>query len=811
MTPRPSVLPIEFGGVPVDLQSINRWVLWRYVFEKGDWKKVPFKTDGQRASSTNAQSWSTFMDVWDAYLVADYDGIGIIIIEDDFDGIDLDDCRDPLTGELSELAQRALDEIEGYAEVSPSATGIKLFSRTNLVSSITNHDKGIELYKDGRYFTVTGHRLNGHDALPVIEQDIGWLIAETEQDQHAKFEGTSSEVALANYKPVLIDWDLQRVVDEVLTHLDPNCGYHDWLRIGSALHHQGEGSPDWLTAWDAWSEPGKKYAQGICADKWKTFNKVGSSGKGVATLGILLKLTKDERERAQILAQKKAVDQAKVHISGCSDDQVLRTSIADAIRNDKNLDKNTREILVGLWNAKHKEITGARLQTKNVRELLGVNAKVVQHKTNAPNWAKPWVYVTDVNKFFNLESKQEVSSAGFKRMFNRFMPVNFMGIREQADIVATEDWGMPTVAHRAYMPNVGSIFSLFGKQWANLYRVESVPDLPGNFSDENLYAIELVKKHFELYISDQRERELFISWIAHNVQHPGSKIRWTPYVQGVPGDGKSFFGELMAHAMGGQNVRSLNGSTLESNFTDWAVGYAVTVIEEMKQHGHNRHDTMNKLKPFITNTEVEIHPKGFKSYVSPNNTNYLVLSNYLDGAPIEDEDRRYMFISSSLGHKAVLKLTEEGYYAQLFNAVEVNAGAIRQWFLTYIAHPEFVANGRAPHTDTKTTVVEMSKSELEIFTEDLFEHGAVGVGPTVVSSAHLSRALKLKTDEPFQTNRVNRMLGQKGFRFLTRRWWNGQACRVWVLQGEQITADAAIALLDKTLGADFLDSKHGDL
>jgi hypothetical protein len=256
--------------------------------------------------------------------------------------------------------------------------------------------------------------------------------------------------------------------------------------------------------------------------------------------------------------------------------------------------------------------------------------------------------------------------------------------------------------------------------------------------------------------------------------------------------------------MGGQNVRSLNGSTLESNFTDWAMGYALTSIEEMKQHGHNRFDVMNRLKPFITNTEVEIHPKGKPSYVAPNSTNYLVLSNYLDGAPVEDEDRRFMFISSSIGLAEVKRMTDEGYYKKLFIAIQNNAGALRQWFLSYALHEEFKADGRAPHTATKDTVVEMSKSELDILAEELIEGGAVGVHKQVVSSQHLSRALRAKTDEPFQTTRVSRMLTAKGFRFLTRKWWNGEACRVWTLQGEDMSVDEAIKLLDSTTGMDFL-------
>jgi hypothetical protein len=339
--------------------------------------------------------------------------------------------------------------------------------------------------------------------------------------------------------------------------------------------------------------------------------------------------------------------------------------------------------------------------------------------------------------------------------------------------------------------------------WANLYRVESVPEVPGVLSDADQEAITLVMSHFEAYLPDQRERGLFTSWVAHNVQHPGVKVRWSPYLHGPPGDGKSFFGELLGRLMGAQNVRTLNGSTLESNFTDWAIGHAVTIVEEMKQHGHNRHDVMNKIKPFITNSEVEIHPKGKRSYSAPNCTNYLLLSNYLDGAPVGDSDRRYMFLSSALTADGAKRMTEEGYFSRLFTAVEDHAGALRQHFLAMPRHPEFDANGRAPFTSAKATVIEMSKSDLEMAVEELLENGAVGVCSEVVSSAHLSRALKARMEDTLNTQRVHRMLSLKGYVYLTRRWWEGQACRIWVRQGTNWNEDDALQRLKATLGADF--------
>ncbi|MCJ7620795.1 MAG: hypothetical protein MUP64_11330, partial [Anaerolineae bacterium] len=46
-------------------------------------------------------------------------------------------------------ANEVLERVQGYAEVSPSGTGIKVFAKTNLDGSRTKKEVGVELYKDG--------------------------------------------------------------------------------------------------------------------------------------------------------------------------------------------------------------------------------------------------------------------------------------------------------------------------------------------------------------------------------------------------------------------------------------------------------------------------------------------------------------------------------------------------------------------------------------------------------------------------------------------------------------------------------------
>jgi len=75
-------------------------------------------------------------------------------------GVDLDGCLDPETGEIEGWAQEIIDELDSYAEISPSGTGVHVLVRGSLPPG-RNRKGRFEAYDQGRYFTVTGRHLAG--------------------------------------------------------------------------------------------------------------------------------------------------------------------------------------------------------------------------------------------------------------------------------------------------------------------------------------------------------------------------------------------------------------------------------------------------------------------------------------------------------------------------------------------------------------------------------------------------------------------------------------------------------------------------
>jgi len=189
--PQPEPLPFDADGVPEDIRERKQWVAWRYKWDsdRDEWKKVPVNpATGGFASSTDSDTWTSFAEAI-AYHDrddTDTDGVGFVVSDDDLlVGIDLDDCRDPDTGEFDAWAEDVVDAVPTYWEVSPSGTGLRGFGLGFVPNGGTRADidaaKGhIEVYETGRYLTVTGHAL---DDAPGNVRQVNDEIA----DVHAKY------------------------------------------------------------------------------------------------------------------------------------------------------------------------------------------------------------------------------------------------------------------------------------------------------------------------------------------------------------------------------------------------------------------------------------------------------------------------------------------------------------------------------------------------------------------------------------------------------------------------------------------------
>ncbi|TDO12997.1 putative DNA primase/helicase [Bacillus subtilis] len=161
----------DFKNIPQELKNAPQWILWRSEERNGKKTKVPYQIDGSMAQSSNKRTWSTFATIMKFFNEQEYDGIGFMFSKDDpFIGIDIDHCVND--GVLSPFAQEIIQTINSYTEYSPSGEGVHIITKGKLPlrgpgTGRKNIDKGLEVYRHGRYFTFTGNSL---DVGPVQER-----------------------------------------------------------------------------------------------------------------------------------------------------------------------------------------------------------------------------------------------------------------------------------------------------------------------------------------------------------------------------------------------------------------------------------------------------------------------------------------------------------------------------------------------------------------------------------------------------------------------------------------------------------------
>jgi hypothetical protein len=188
---RPTVLAPKPQNFPKALAALPQWIVWRHDLNKetGEWDKVLYDPrTGRKARSNDPSTWTTLAASLARYNRGDHDGPGFVFQKGGgFVGIDLDGCRDLLTGALTDWATEVVETLDSYSEVSPSGTGVKIFVRGK--SPFTTGKKieppnapqiceklpQIEVYDFGRYFTTTGHRLDGPTEPQERQAALDWL------------------------------------------------------------------------------------------------------------------------------------------------------------------------------------------------------------------------------------------------------------------------------------------------------------------------------------------------------------------------------------------------------------------------------------------------------------------------------------------------------------------------------------------------------------------------------------------------------------------------------------------------------------
>lgn len=271
----------DLAVVPSFLKDLPGWLLWKSEAQgAAKPRKVPYYANGNRRNGTQGspddrRQLVSHSEALAALHKGGYTGLGFAMHADwGIVGLDFDNCVTD-----GELEPTVADLVMGaYTEFSPSGTGIHAFMKGELPDkkSTGKAEKfGFEVFCSKGFLTFTGlitddcEMLGASDTLLPLSDEVKTLC-QLRFGNHVRAEYD----LLMTSQP--IGWTLETAA-EVVKELDPNLGYHDWIKVGMALHHEFAGSEAAFVVWDAWSSKGDKYpGLNKLNDHWRSFKNTTS-------------------------------------------------------------------------------------------------------------------------------------------------------------------------------------------------------------------------------------------------------------------------------------------------------------------------------------------------------------------------------------------------------------------------------------------------------------------------------------------------------------------------------------------------------
>lgn len=301
--------------LPLDVRKLHAFVVFKFAPPRkpgGKRSKLPFYVVGKHMRSgeqgstedrTHLVSFAEAVKLFESDHT--FAGIGVCALKtNDVFFVDLDNCVDTATGEINVVANELI-KWRTYTELSPSGQGLRLILRGNPQINKKNHKQGVELFSSKGFVTLTGMPFGkiAHRARPVNTQQLKRLRALAHAEQE---DVDQSDI---NSIPTPLTKDRYPDVKRALKHIDPDCGYAEWLAVGQALH-SSDPKPDGrgFELWLRWSQKGDKFAETNerqMLRKWQGFK----AGGGV-TLASLFAMAQQSGYNVSARARNEIKDEA---------------------------------------------------------------------------------------------------------------------------------------------------------------------------------------------------------------------------------------------------------------------------------------------------------------------------------------------------------------------------------------------------------------------------------------------------------------------------------------------------------------------
>lgn len=161
---------INYDLIPEELRLLKQWVC-----VSADSKVPQQALSFYPASTVNPATWSTFEDAVLSVKMGFHDYIGFVFADDHIIGIDVDEgfTQD---GNLTDLAKDILGNCWSYTERSRSGRGFHIFVIGDIPFNGKNNLTGVEVYKTGRFFIMTGDVMFERDRIIANQEAIHYIV-----------------------------------------------------------------------------------------------------------------------------------------------------------------------------------------------------------------------------------------------------------------------------------------------------------------------------------------------------------------------------------------------------------------------------------------------------------------------------------------------------------------------------------------------------------------------------------------------------------------------------------------------------------
>jgi len=634
-------------------------------------------------------------------------GVGFVITEDDpFFLIDIDDCL-LSDGTWSGLAQDLCSTFSGcLVEVSQSGRGLHIIGtgRPTVPSSLrrkkyrsADTGEGFDLYTESRYVALTGTGAVGASGVRPSQAVLDGVV-----DRYLHVD-TPVSTTPSGSGPVP-EWD----------------GYTDDDELIAAAMRSS-------------SVAAKFGFRATFADLWNA-NEDVLSGMYPRDNGDGTDLSRCDAALAQHLAFWTGKDTERIHRLLCKS-----CLLREKYDRPDYLDR-TVSTAVNLQKAVH----ARRPSSPKVEQDSSGPGYQYLDTTKLIEYFKGCVYVRDEHAIF-VPSGAFLRPEQFDAVYGGYeFQVTGDGKTKRSAWVAftqSQVHQFPKVDTTCFRPLLapGELLTHEGRSMVNTYVPVETSQSDG--------GVDPFLKHLGLVLPVERDRQIFLAYMAACVQSRGVKFQWAPLLQGVEGNGKSLFTWCVAHCIGEKYTHMPPASEIGEKYNAWIFGKLFIGVEDVYVP-RAQNDVIEILKPMITNVRLAKRAMRMDQVMGDVCANFIFNSNHKDAIRKTENDRRFaIFYSAQQSMGDLIRDGMTGPYFPLLYTWLRGGGydAVHGYLARYNIPEEFnpaTSCNRAPQTSSTTAAIRESVCPVGASVLEAVDQDRVGFRGGWVSTMAVIRLLQ---------------------------------------------------------------------